>query len=179
LLGRGRKRTELSDTQDALIAQVQASFKRLSNSSSVLNTASDQLNASVSALEVSLKKLGLGISSWVPFEKWASQDGLKYRVKDIGYAKVNGKWGLAIKSRSGHEISDEDEVEIWPFNEAPRQLRVLAVKSIPALLDQLYKDSVDIASQVNKGKSDVDILTQAISQAVDITPAETPQVGKK
>jgi len=153
----------MKEDNDALSQRVQESFLRLSSTAANLNSVSDKLNGSISNLENALRKLGLGITSWVPFTSSTSPDGFRYWYEEIGYAKVNGKWGLAIKTRDGNEASDEDDIELWPFNEAPRHLRVRAVKKIPELIDKLNKDAADIAGKVEEQISEVDFLTAAIS----------------
>ena len=46
-------------------------------------------------LDEALKKLNLGISSWVSFHGW--DDGPFSEVHEIGYSKINSKWGIGIK----------------------------------------------------------------------------------
>jgi hypothetical protein len=164
----------MQDDKDALSKRVQDSFLRLSTTAHHLNSVSDKLNVSIAKLEPALKKLALGITSWVAFTNSTSQDGLSYKYEEIGYAKVNGRWGLAIKTRSGHEALDEDVVEIWPFNEAPRHLRVRAVRKIPELIDQLDKDAAEISGKVVEQIAEVDFLSSAI-----LAVAEKPEAKKK
>ena len=152
----------MKEDMDALSQRVQESFLRLSTTAANLNSVSDKLNASISNLEAALRKLGLGITSWVPFTSSTSQDGLSYWFEEIGYAKVNGRWALAIRTRSGHEAAESDDIEIWPFNEAPRHLRVRAVKKIPELIDKLNKDAAEIAEQVVARANEVHFLGAAI-----------------
>jgi hypothetical protein len=165
----------MKENMDALSQRVQDSFLRLSTTAANLNSVSDKLNASISNLESALKKLGLGITSWVPFTSSTSQDGLSYWLEEIGYAKVNGRWGLAIRTRSGHEAIDEDTIEIWPYNEAPRHLRVRAVKKIPELIDKLNKDAAEIAGQVVDRTTEVDFLGSAITAVA----SEKPETREK
>jgi len=167
----------MSETPVSLAASVQDSFRRLSVSAAELNSASDRLGASITALEGALKRLGLGISSWYSFVDETSRDGASYWSESIGYTKMAGKWGLAISTRSGREVMDEDNVEIWPFNESPRHLRLKALKFIPQLLDKLNKDAVDFVAKVVDGTSEIDLLTAAIS-SLDPAPAKLPSSEK-
>ena len=153
----------MNEDRDALSQRVQQSFLRLSSTAVNLNSVSDKLNTSVANLENGLKKLGLGITSWVSFAESHSPDG-SYWYEMVGYAKVNGKWGLAIKTGSGHQAADEDHVELWPFNESPRHLRVDAIKKIPDLIDRLDKDAAAIASEIVKQTEQVELLASAIGE---------------
>jgi len=170
----------MADQQVPLVERVQDSFRRLSVSAAELNSESDRLNASISALESALKKLGLGISSWYEYYKETSADGFGYWIESIGYTKMNSKWGLALSTRSGHEASDEDSVDTWPFNESPRHLRIKALRFIPQLLDQLNKDAVDFSKRVSDGTAEVDMFTEAIMGLTDVKPsAAAPKTARK
>src|SRR5579871_464661 len=111
-----------------LAHRVQKAYKLLSKVASDLNTSSDKLGASISALDDALRKINLGVSSWVHFSESHSEDNLQYSFEDIGYTKIGGKWGLSIRTVSGDERAELDHVDQWPFNESPRGLRVKAVK---------------------------------------------------
>jgi hypothetical protein len=165
----------MADQQVPLVERVQDSFRRLSVSAAELNSESDRLNASISALESALKKLGLGISSWYQYNKETLGDGSGYWIESIGYTKMNSKWGLALSTRFGNDV-DEDNVETWPFNESPRHLRIKALKFIPQLLDQLNKDAVDFSKSVSDGIAEVDMFTEAILCLTEVKPsAATPK----
>jgi hypothetical protein len=75
--------------------RVRYSFERLSKTANSLNTASDRLNQAIEQLNDALKKLNLGISSWVSFHVY--EDGPLSDVHEIGYGKINGKWGIGIR----------------------------------------------------------------------------------
>jgi hypothetical protein len=135
----------MSADNDLLFQRVQESFRKLSFVSTNLNAASDKLGASAGGLDAALKRLNLGISSWVAFSKWQSEDHFHYRSDDVGYTKAGGKWGLAIE---GNGNTNED---LWPFNEAPRSLRTRAVAKIPDLLDKLIANATDAAAENRRG----------------------------
>ena len=44
-----------------------------------------------------LQKLNLGISAWVEFAVQHFEDGEFMSARSIGYAKVAGTWGIAIR----------------------------------------------------------------------------------
>src|SRR5271167_532545 len=86
------------------------SLDQLSKTAISLNKASDGLNQAINQLNEALKKLNLGISSWVSF--YVYEEGPFSDVHEIGYGKVNGKWGVAIKktfedlNRAGDNTSE-------------------------------------------------------------------------
>jgi hypothetical protein len=113
--------------------RVQNSFAKLKANSESLNQASDKLNASAANFNVVLKPLGLGITSWCEFDGGRDNDAGYSWSQEIGYAKISGKWGLAIR-RTSRDCSDpEPEIEFWPFGDAPRGLRIKAAPHIPDL----------------------------------------------
>ena len=150
--------------KETLAQRVKEAYPKLSAIAANLNVASDKLSASIANLDIALKELKLGISSWVRFSERDPGDPMLYYLEEVGYAKLGGKWGLAIRTRSGHEAMPEDEkLEAWPFNEAPRGLRVHAVLQIPALLEELIKDANEIIKTVDERVEVVDLLTAAIN----------------
>ncbi len=150
--------------KEELAQRVQDSYRKLSEVATALNTASDKLGASISLLDLALKKLSLGISSWVHFNEVRYSDGISYLYEDVGYTKLGGKWGLAIRTVPGNEVADEqDDPESWPFNEAPRALRVRAVVKIPDLLEKLIADASAVIKTVDEQTEVVDALADSIA----------------
>jgi hypothetical protein len=124
------------------------SFQRLAESAARLNDASDELSKAIAPIETVLKKLNLGISKWHTFAGGhPDQDGDVWS-SEIGYAKVSGKWCVALAERSGNIQSPDyyDSSSEWAFNDAPRQLRIRAVKEIPKLLEALIEEADKVTS---------------------------------
>jgi len=125
------------------------SFQRLSESAGRLNKASDELSKAITPIEAVLKKLNLGIVKWHEFAGSAGravEDGY-YWSSEIGYAKVGGKWCIALAERSGYAYTSEgDSSTEWAFNDAPRQLRIRAVKEIPKLLEALIEEAEKVTN---------------------------------
>jgi hypothetical protein len=131
--------------------RVQAAFRKLSFSAANLNTVSDQLRDTISKFENVLRKLNLGISAWVRITGNEDNYG-NYWTRDLGYAKVNGDWQIALRECAGHLSSPEDEhEEKWPFNEAPRWLRIDAIDKLPELLEKLT-DQADTTTELIRKK---------------------------
>ena len=165
----------MAEEEAARATRVQESYRQLSVAATTLNTASDALSKSISDLDAVLRKLGLGVSAWIPFREERPVDTTlaRYETDEIGYAKSGGKWCLSIRTglRSGQIGLGDDVFEQWPFNEAPRALRVRAVTKIPDLLDQLNKDAIAAAKNIADKAAEVDQLTVAmVAIAADDTP---------
>jgi len=145
------------------LQRVQSSYQRLSAIAANLNTASDQLTQSVAALDDSIKRLNLGISSWYQFEGDSNDDGAYWR-KYIGYARVDNKWGIALRKTKGHhdfpELADDDQ---WLFKDAPRQLRIEAVEHIPAMIDSLIGDAERAIERITAKTAEAKHLAEALA----------------
>jgi hypothetical protein len=71
---------------------------QLSSVASDLNTVSNELGKSVAEIDGALKKLNLGVSVWVNISDWNYDLG--YFVEQLGYTKVDGKCGIALRTVS-------------------------------------------------------------------------------
>src|SRR3954451_14289137 len=121
--------------------RVSSSYRQLSLAASHLNLVSDELGKSIAVLDAALKKLNLGISTWSRLDRWEDAFG-NYTSRYLGYAKVNNRWGIALRTVTGNNTAPEDSgVEEWLFNDAPRALRIEAVEKLPELFDNLIKEA--------------------------------------
>lgn len=100
---------------------------KLSQSASCLNTASNQLTASVELIEAAIKKLNIGLEVFHVY----NTEG-----HEIGYGKL-GRWGFVI-------AIPQEEAE-WLFGDAPRAMRIEAVDHIPAVLATLIEKANDMS----------------------------------
>jgi hypothetical protein len=136
---------------DSLAERVQSSYRKLSAVASDLNLVSDDLGKSVGELDLALKKLNLGLTVWVAIRSNDDEDGSHWG-EYLGYAKIGGKWGIALQTCSGHYSNPErDDVENWLFNDGPRSLRLSAIGKIPELLEKLSTEAETAAKEV-RGK---------------------------
>lgn len=168
-----------SAEQDSLIEKVEFSYRKLSTAASELNFVSDELGKCVSEMDSALKKLNLGITVWVLIR--GDQDEVGFWSEDLGYQKIAGKWGIALRTVSGsHGGEDEAAVETWLFNDAPRSLRLSAIAKIPALLEQLSAEAAKVAGEISKSLDDVKKVAAAVTKTAQepvkriIARAETP-----
>lgn len=91
-----------------------SAYKRLACSSDVLNTASDEFSKPISEIDTALQRLNIGLVTWQAIAG-GSDEGDGYWSRDVGYAKVGGKWGLAIRTVSGHHSREVDDTDSGCF----------------------------------------------------------------
>jgi len=160
-------------SNDSKIENVQIQFKNLATVASSLNAASNEFAKSVAVLDESLKPLNIGLSVWVPF---AFAEGLEhpdYDQDEIGYSKVNGTWGLAIRSIRGREGREGEAFEHvtgpWLFNEAAREMRIHSVEKIPEVIKALTEKASETTKRIQQKTREVRALTEAIKPTTDET----------
>jgi uncharacterized small protein (DUF1192 family) len=171
---------------DSKIAKIQTDFKALSKIASELNTASDHLTKTVALLDEALKRLNVGLTVWVIFRSLGDDDQPNlYDLDQIGYCKVNGTWGLALRHIWGDEFQDwQKEDGPWLFNDASRELRLLSVDKIPEVIAELTKEALKTTERVQKKTEEVLELAEAILQVgtdakrKPLTPAEQGLAGQ-
>lgn len=128
--------------------KIASAYKQLATSAVELNAVSDELGKWISALDAALKKLNLGISTWITIDGGENPENGDYWRRRLGYEKVAGKWGIAISDSFGNEHTEYESSEEWLFNDAPRRLRIEAVEKLPELLDALVREADKAAEQI-------------------------------
>ena len=133
-------------------------LKTLSTHAADLNAATKRLAKTVIDIELGLKKLNLGVSSWVPVSSKEDEAD-----ESLGYAKVKGKWGLVIREfeidGGGDVIGHND----FSFAEATRDARVRAIAFLPALLDKLSEDAAAVTAKLTKNIEAAETLAKLIN----------------
>jgi hypothetical protein len=160
----------MSSSQFSLSARVSASYSELSSIATDLNAVSDAFGKAVSDIDEGLKKLNLGVTAWVRVDSSYGNDRPEdrtYRIEEIGYAKINGKWGIALRTRSGDEAYPEeaDRVDDVPFNEAPRASRLKAIEKIPELLKKLSEEAAKVTKELQAKLADAQAVAAAVQDA--------------
>lgn len=130
--------------------RVAQSLKELSAVAARLNAASDEFSKATAPIDAALKKLNLGVEAWHRYAGWGPDQDGDYSERRIGYAKVAGKWGLALATASGSTYSPDEYGEQWLFNDAPRSMRIEAVEHVPALLEELVKRADQLATDLQE-----------------------------
>lgn len=131
--------------------RVVGAFEKLAASATDLNAVSDEVAASVRAINATLSTLNLGVSAWTKFAGESDPDTETYWDRSVGYARISRKWGLAIRASSGSfDNPRDDRVEEWQFNDAPRLYRLEALEVLPELLEKLAKTSDGVARKLKR-----------------------------
>ena len=153
-----------SDKSDNLNFRISASYKQLTAAATELNAVSDELGKFVTALDVALRKLNLGIATWLRLESREDGSG-NYTKRDLGYAKIGSKWGIALRTMSGnHNSLEESNVEEWLFNDAPRALRIESVEKLPDLFESLVKEADAATRQIRTKTHHAQQLATALNE---------------
>jgi hypothetical protein len=156
----------MANAPSALAESVSASFQKLHDAAGTLNNVSDELGKSITCIDESLRKLNLGITAWVEVSGWDDtvEGGFSYSSEDVGYAKINGKWGICLRKLAGnHQYPDSDSVEIWAFSDAPRIQRLQALDKIPNLLQKLSDEAATITARLQARLADVQVIADTVS----------------
>jgi hypothetical protein len=157
-------------SSDSKIAKIQTHFQTLSSVATSLNSASDELTKVVGVLDEALKKLNIGLTVWVTFAEWSDEHDVgitqlsRYTCDQIGYCKVNGKWGIALQSVSGDDAGQDEPEGPWLFNDAPRDMRLQAVDKIPEVIEKLGSEASSLVTRVQEKTKQVRELATAIEQ---------------
>jgi hypothetical protein len=160
-------------SSDSKVAKIQTHFQALAATASSLNTASDELSKVVSTLDKSLKKLNVGLTCWVTFRSRGIEDW-EYDDDQIGYAKVNGDWGFALRHIWGDERSDNhDDDGPWLFNDAPREMRIAAADKVLDVIEALDKEAANTTKKVQEKVREVGELASAIEKIANEPKAKS------
>jgi len=161
----------MSMDPSSLFERVNSSFSKLSSAAKDLNSVSDELGRAISAIDLVLQRLNLGVPSWVRVTGY-SDEFANYQYREIGYSKINNKWGIALRTRQGNENDDDERSESWSFNDAPRWQRVEAVEKIPDLMDQLVKEAEATTKRIKDKIDHAKHLADAFEQAAMKPPPD-------
>jgi hypothetical protein len=155
------------NSDDPKIAKVQARFQELSSLASSLNTASDELTQIVNGLDEALKRLNIGLTVWVAFRfRGDDEEPQMYDQDQVGYAKVSGTWGIAVRRIWGDDSRDIfHEDGPWLFKDAPRELRIECLDQFPNVIEELAKVATATTKRVQEKTNQIRNLASAIGQA--------------
>lgn len=161
--------------------QVSALYKQLAASAAVLNAASSELAKAIAPLETALQQLNIGIVCWTVATQIQAPNSSRL-IRELGYAKVGGKWGIAIRERTepptiGGLIfsTARPAEETWLFNDAPRAYRLEAIEHIPALLERLVKKADAAAKKITAST----MMTRGFAAAIGQVVAENAPPPKR
>ena len=160
------------DEEIPLLERVASYYSQLSTVAADLNAVSDELGKSIAEIDAALKKLNLGITTWVTIRESQEYfcDGSPLWRWSIGYAKVDGKWGISLNKVEGDlGNADESSDETWLFGDAPRSLRLEAIDKIPELLENLSNEAVKTTKDIRAKLGDAQSVAAAVKGAADRT----------
>jgi len=131
-----------------------AQFSELSTLAKKINSSTDQDNARIREANEALAKLDIGIEAWHPMHvrpPLRAMDGKpgetkKYNCKEFGFAKVEGKWQLAIRTvtvertfrvKGKVEESVTNERDVRPLHKANRSERYVGAHLLERITDAI------------------------------------------
>ena len=151
---------------DSLVERVDSLLPSLAATAAKLNEASKSLSALIDRIDGALQRLNLGVTAWTVVAQGENGNEGGWS-EDLGYDRNSRKsWGLMLRKvveYYGH--TDLDEYAEWPFNEAPRELRIRAVKQIPNLLKKLDEASQEIVKNLSDSLEGPVAFVDALEQA--------------
>jgi hypothetical protein len=160
------------DTPVSAAERIAASFKRLAETASVLNKASDEFGKPIAQIEQALCRLNIGVEAWERIRGGTDDSTGEYWRESVGFTKVDGEWCLAINENSGNQhYGDVHYDRTWTFASAPRSLRIAAIDQLPDLVEKLISVADKTAKKMREKSNDAIALAQAVtSAAAEIAP---------
>jgi hypothetical protein len=106
------------------------------------------------------------------------EDPREYQTEQIGYCKFKGVWGLGIREAVGQEdVSEDRSVNLWAFNDAPRETRLRCIEKLPELVDRLARAALHTTELMAKKLAETKAFVSAIN--VLAPAAETNEILPK
>jgi hypothetical protein len=148
-------------------------YLRLSRSAASLNTASDALGTAIAASDEQLRGLNLGVPAWIIVAQESHDEAETYWQKWLGYDRVDGKWGIALRDEAGHwDNPGAIRYQTWLFNDAPRSFRLEALPKLPDLFEELVKQVDETTAKIEAATSEAQQLADTLKQ---IAPQTQPK----
>ena len=157
---------------DSLVERVDKLFSSLAATAANLNNTSKELSEVIANIEGALQRLNLGVTAWTVMTQGGSaltSSGSQFESEELGYGRTGRKsWGLMLK-KGGMDLQSpvSEEYDEWPFNDAPRELRIRAVQHIPDLLEALERASREMAEKLSVSIAGTAAVAQALALAAN------------
>jgi hypothetical protein len=151
--------------------RIAASFTQLSTCTQECNAAAADLAEAISKLDNALFTIKPVTAAWHDIARHDEPQTGNYWSREIGWAKVGDKWGIALKRTWGNEYSDNHEEEAWPFKDAPRWMAVESVGKLPDLFEELLKRTRETTEKLKARTVQANELAAALGQ---LLPTEKP-----
>jgi hypothetical protein len=171
----------VSTNPTSLSERAQISFSNLKSIAAELNQVSDEISQPVKQIDNALKDLNLGIPTWLRIKRLTNEDEEFYEDHDLGYAKVERKWGIALRASSGEFAGGDVESKEWLFADAPRSLRLEGIEKLPELLEQMTSEAQDVIKRARASAKAARDLAAIISgpKPVDLMAALKASVAEQ
>ena len=159
----------MSNQNDSLLERVPQLLPSLAATAANLNKASKELGEVIERIDDALQGLNLGVTVWVTVHSENNLDkgGSEFLAEEIGYSRIGREWGLALSRREGDCGDYEpEEREVWPFNEAPRHLRIKAITKVPDLLKALDQAANEVAAQISASINETVPFVKVIEESL-------------
>jgi hypothetical protein len=136
-------------------------FDRLQSLAKELNSASDEISKIVQRVETYLNEtLHIGVRAWVKLESGSDQTDTVNWHRKLVYGRCGPKFRLCVVYEESVDGNvQEYEETLWA--NCPRDMKLLAFKHIPELLDE-------IAFQMQSMLNEVDLGAEAIKTLIPI-----------
>jgi hypothetical protein len=149
--------------------RIASSFKDLALATEQLKSAGNELASIVANLEKLLTDLNLRVSAWHQLSHSVDEESGITRTRDVGWADVHGKWGIALRKTRFNPNFDEYDEEVWGFADAPLWMCADAVGKLPDLVQTLLKRTIETTENVKaKTKQAVEIVGATATAAAEI-----------
>lgn len=122
------------------------SIKELENVAKNLNSCSDSMGDVINEFNDIFRKLNLGLSCWITQSEGGNKNNWKL---SLGYARVGSKWGICIKYET-FEYKERLTEESCNFNDAPRNMRIDMITSIPFLVEEMIVRTNEMTTKIVK-----------------------------
>ena len=169
----------MTDRNDSLLSKrVTEALPSLAATAANLNNASKELTEVIGRLDGALQRLNLGVPAWVKVHGHSLPDNSASWSEELGYSKIERKWGLTLrKTRNDHFQGEFEVLDEWSFNEAPRDLRIGAIGKIPRLLKELDRVAQMMVEEISESIDGTVPLVKAIEESAPPQRAIKGQPG--
>ncbi len=136
----------------------QSKVSRAIKAKEAVGAALDKLNAEFESAEVALRKLDLNVFAYVRLTSGGDDDG-PFEYADLAWRPGSRGWRLVVEE--GHNGSPEETTT--DICRASKELRILAAKKLPELLDRMVQQAEEEAGEVRAGIDGIRSFTAALT----------------
>lgn len=162
------------------MSRLEAKLAALAGVAERLNSATDQLNESIEAVEDALQRAGVGVEVWL-YEPLLRRDWTANDAQDgyegsgwweLGFAKTQERWRIAArrvellrKTADGPQGHCTRQERDYALLKAPRSVRVECAGYIESLVERLAGASACMLADVESARRQVEVLRDRLRNA--------------